>query len=302
MTAEVVPSESTVGNGIKNANSAPTAPPVDTPVLRVKRKRNADPIDAFIVANEDRERREKRARTGSLDASDQENVTTVFQLVETCETRDFDDAGRLRATLDRIRTLRNAKQSLKTPAFDVADMSQGRRTEQKAAQNADSRAARYRVSTSRRHVSGELKLLDVEEQKDPEAIPVVSRSTRGLKTKEDELLDNLMPMVQQYLRVSEGSTPVVDPETDYVYDLYYASTSALPSDAPMSRVAELSLDYDADVFLGSSDDSDNNDEGDEDSNAEDHYGNEYPDASDLDDSWDEDGSEAGSEDSYDPYD
>ncbi|KAI8913085.1 hypothetical protein DFJ77DRAFT_511592 [Powellomyces hirtus] len=261
-----------------------------SPVLRVKRKRNADPIDAFIVATEDAERREKRARTGPPSGAD---VARVFQRIDTVESGAFDDGVRLRATIERLRDIRSTKQSPKMkPA--ALQLSQERREDQIAAQNADSKAARYKVVKMRRQFTDEdvdFKLLDVEEQ----SSTPLARNLVKSRHDEDDVMSSLMPMVQEYLKLQEGD--------DYVYDLYYAHASPV-SPSIHARVAELSFDQDPDIFLhdnGNSSDSDahSNIGDDHDSNAEDYYANEYPNASDLDDSWGEESDDDGE---YDPYD
>ncbi|KAJ3162503.1 hypothetical protein HDU88_006662 [Geranomyces variabilis] len=288
----------------------------DRHVLRVKRKRNADPIDAFIVATaEDAQR--KKARTGEGIAADKpaESVARVFQRVDTVESSAFDTAVRSRATLDRLRDLRSTRQSPKShrPALQIA---QERREDQIASHSVEAKAARYKVVSRQRQVfangndedgagDGNINLLDVVEQGDDDVDvrvrPSGGAAGRLIKSREDkdDVVSSLMPMVQEYLKVSEGD--------DFVYDLYYAQTNPLPTTSHNHRVAELTFDEDPDIFMhdrrrgsdSDTDDSDRSNNGDDhDSNAEDYYGNNYPDASDLENSDDseEDVSECSSSD------
>ncbi|KAJ3158858.1 hypothetical protein HDU86_002546 [Geranomyces michiganensis] len=258
----------------------------DRHVLRVKRKRNADPIDAFIVATGDSAQR-KKARTDAEEAVDEpaEPVATVFQRIDTVESSAFDTAIRSQATLDRLRDLRTGRQSPKA-SRTPSQTAQERREDQISSLQAESKAARYKVVSRQRQLAGgdDISLLDVEEQDDVVRPPKKGPAERFIKEREeaeDDVVSSLMPMVQEYLKVSEGS--------DYVYDLYYAQTTPLPA-ANHTRVAELTFDEDPELFMhdrrrGSDSDPDDSDcsniGDDHDSNAEDYYGNFYPDASDL---------------------
>ncbi|KAJ3179129.1 hypothetical protein HDU87_003085 [Geranomyces variabilis] len=291
----------------------------DRHVLRVKRKRNADPIDAFIVATaEDAQR--KKARTGEQTANDEpaESIARVFQRIDTVESSAFDTALRSRATLDRLRDdLRSThRQSPKSQRPAPPQIAQERREDQIASHNVEAKAARYKVVSRQRQVfaggggddddgDGDINLLDVEQQADDDdeererVRPSGGAAGRFIKSREDkdDVVSSLMPMVQEYLKVSEGD--------DYVYDLYYAQTNPLPTTSHNHRVAELTFDQDPDIFMhdrrrgsdSDTDDSDRSNNGDDyDSNAEDYYGNFYPDASDLENSDDSDDDECSSSD------
>ncbi|KAI8824390.1 uncharacterized protein EV422DRAFT_318944 [Fimicolochytrium jonesii] len=249
------------------------------PMLRIKRKRNEDPIDAFIVATEEIARKEKRTKTGEEPPAE---IARFFQRVETVETRDFDDTTRLKATSERLKYLRANKQSIKSPPPSPSDE---RRAEAINGRNAERKAARYRVVKDRRQILDDVELLDVEETSDePKKGPHTTSYESG-PIPESDLMESLMPMMREYLHVSQEKDGPIPSE--YVYDIYYAQPEMDPE--AHSRVAELTFeDLSATLLADAGDSSDNNDDDDEDSNAEDYYANEYPDASDSEKSDDSD--------------
>ncbi|TPX67247.1 hypothetical protein SpCBS45565_g03967 [Spizellomyces sp. 'palustris'] len=260
--------------------SISVSPESSTPtVLRIKRKRNADPIDALIIANEEAERQGKKARMGS------EDISRIFTLADTVENKDIEDAGRLRVTLDRLRASRSGKQSLKAmPQWDRSP--EGRRKDLVGNQSAKNKAARFKVLRNRRQFSDDVlpyNLLDVAEEGEHDS--TASYIQKDPPLSDNDIMSELMPMVREYLRVTEGNEKAK--EDEYVWDLYYLDNSAKP--APNAKVAELTWEQDDDVFVADDDASSDYLDDDEDSNAEDYWANDYPDANsddDLDDPYD----------------
>ncbi|KAI9009792.1 hypothetical protein BC832DRAFT_591122 [Gaertneriomyces semiglobifer] len=262
-------------------------------VLRVKRKRNADPIEALVVAQEESRREGKKLRLGN-------GEILVFKLVETVERQTVEDAQRWKNTLEKLKSLRSEKQSSKSSSSSRPGTPDERRKVLAQAKAAENRAARYKVLKSRREERDPdlpYKVVDVAEDNDRRRQARSGTATPA----ENDVVASLMPMIQEYLRVTEGVEPPVS-EEEYVYDLYYQDTSG--ATAPDARIGQLTLDQDANVFLIDEDeDSDVLDEADEDSNAEDYYQNEYPDEWESSDE-DEYGygyGNRGSDDDDDPY-
>ncbi|KND04715.1 uncharacterized protein SPPG_00424 [Spizellomyces punctatus DAOM BR117] len=269
---------------VERPGTSISVPPESTTptVLRIKRKRNADPIDALIIANEEAERQGKKARMGTGD------ISRIFTLADTVENQDIEDAGRLRVTLDRLRASRSGKQSLKTMTqWDRSP--EGRRKDLVENQSVENKAARFKVLRNRRQFSDDAlpyNLLDVAEEGEHDSTGSYM-SQKKPPLSDDDIISDLMPMVREYLRVTEGDEKVK--EDEYVWDLYYLDNSAKP--APNAKVAELTWEQDDDVFVADDDDSSDYLDDDEDSNAEDYWANDYPDA----------GSDDSLDDPYDPY-
>jgi hypothetical protein len=86
-----------------------------------------------------------------------------------------------------------------------------------------------------------------------------------LDSSEDAILANFLPMVQEYLKMEEK-------EDDYVYDIYIGQDVAQET---QGRWAHLTW-KDEQVYYSASDTT--SELSTEDSNAEDYYGNDYPDS------------------------
>jgi hypothetical protein len=97
-------------------------------------------------------------------------------------------------------------------------------------------------------------------------------------------VDDLVPLVQRQLAIQE--------EDEYVYDLYLRETN--PQLVNTNNLGSLVWMDDELVEMSDSQDEDYGTD-DQDSNAEDYYGNDYPDEQD---NWTEDGEDAIEEDDF----
>ncbi|KAI9096121.1 hypothetical protein DFS34DRAFT_154759 [Phlyctochytrium arcticum] len=280
MTAIEVPKTELPGSLNTPGSIRSVSPEPSTPtVLRIKRKRNADPVEALVLAQAESRRQDKKARVNG-------DGTRIFTLVDTVETKDFEDTGKIKMTLDRLRETKSNRQSIKTMG-QRAMTPENRREDVIENKRAESKAARYKVLRNNRQATTDAlpyNMLDVAEEDDEDESQRMRRKYGlGRSTGEvnpmsdDDVMKTLMPMVRDYLRVSEGTSANEDDE--FVWDIYCPADGAklLPS----ARVAQLTWDHDDDIYMhDDEEDSDVPDEADEDSNAEDWYANEYPEASD----------------------
>ncbi|KAJ1345256.1 hypothetical protein BSLG_000770 [Batrachochytrium salamandrivorans] len=243
-------------------------------ILRIKRKRCEDPIDTLLVAQAGKDKKLKAV-----------SDARVFKLLESVDYNNFDKelptnststpstgtferlVARLRNSprVNRLATVGNRKEVLASSKL------------------AEAKAARYRVVEQSRKsfMDGALNwLLTLGKYSDMR----------------DDIVCNLLPMVREYLNLSEGSslpppaeslTPAT-PATvaDDVYDLYYYDEGGRVGPAlESSKVATLGVQGGDlwDLLINDPDTSSEDDVDSEDSNeAEDHYANDYPDEEDDD--------------------
>ncbi|RKO89643.1 hypothetical protein BDK51DRAFT_33110, partial [Blyttiomyces helicus] len=225
----------------------------------------------------------------------------IFKLAETVDVYDDSEANdRLKDTLAKLSHTRLEKKSIKTigppQALDVED----RRRSLAYKKLSESKAARYKVVAKKRGTSMEeglpYRVLDVLECDDSSA----SNTAPG----DAYVLENLIPIVNEYLRVTESTKEEqLEAEDSFVYDIYYQDNTEEP--VMTGTVASLTWDDEEGMFVNDESDSDEYDD-DEDSNepirpaftklkshlpplspgapyrrlAEDNYRNDYPDASD----------------------
>ncbi|KAJ3272484.1 hypothetical protein HK104_004473 [Borealophlyctis nickersoniae] len=244
-------------------------------ILRLKRKRQEEPVDALVVNGH--KPSEKKARKGEAETGTGTAVAvpTMFRLAETVPSRDFENPARLRETITRLRNMPQENfKMLGSPAQPVSE----RRHANVQNKLRESKAARYKLVNARRQIpeaydeDSPFHFLDIEQYGEPNKSKSGSDAKRS---REDEVLSDLMPMIREYLKVTEGKDIVED---EYVYDIYCVDHS----NVPLSTDHVASLTWDDEDLLMYDEDSDQevHDDSSEDSNAEDYYQNEYPDASD----------------------
>ncbi|CAG8536959.1 521_t:CDS:2 [Paraglomus brasilianum] len=134
-------------------------------ILRLKRKRNEEPLDALVVQQlltNDNNRGGKKARRAADNKLDnmitQRSETSfspsVFRYAETVDEKSFEDATQTTQLRERIARLVNRKETLRTRDSDARRSKQTR--EQQIAQfNDDMRRERYRVINRNRFAGKE---------------------------------------------------------------------------------------------------------------------------------------------------
>ncbi|KAL1785074.1 putative RNA polymerase II nuclear localization protein SLC7A6OS [Sigmodon hispidus] len=260
-----------------------------TAVLRVKRKRSAEPAEALVLAC-------KRLRGGEVESSAQETpespeATTesnVFQLVATVRSQEEPIQQLVRAALRPSRSSQlRIRRDLRASVREVR------------------KEGRYRVVSSHRPsgISSSLEpqcaseavrdadfqLLDlIHEERDPEA----AATDCGKISDPDVILCNSVELIRERLTVSEDGPQVEHQKEpkhndDYVYDIYYMEMAPpgwienILSVQPYSQEWELVNDdqQPEDIY-----------EDEDDENSENNWRNEYPDEENSDGDEDSSGS------------
>ncbi|XP_032743487.1 probable RNA polymerase II nuclear localization protein SLC7A6OS [Rattus rattus] len=247
-----------------------------TAVLRVKRKRNAEPAEALVLAC-------KRLRSGEVESSAPETPEgqetaaerNVFQLVATVRSQEEPIQQLVRAALrpsrsSQLRIRRDLRASVrevrKEGRYKVVSSHRSSGTSNSLEPQCVSEAVR----------DGGFQLLDlVHEEEDPEAAATDCRKTSD----PDVILCNSVELIRERLTVSEDGSQVEHQEEpkhsdDYVYDIYYMEMAPpgwienILSVQPYSQEWELVNDDEQpeDIY-----------EDEDDENSENNWRNEYPD-------------------------
>ncbi|KAJ7081377.1 hypothetical protein B0H15DRAFT_854953 [Mycena belliarum] len=276
-------------------------------ILRIKRKRNEEPLDALVVES----RRRKKSRGG----------VGVFQFAQTVEADAFEDEKRKLAIQDQVSRL--ARESASNPAESKASSALSSRASPSTPK--DDPARRYRIipqedeeeaSAKRRLPTSPPKVISAKD------LPPRSKNT-GFKLYDavlaadkapapasDEEMEKFIPMLDEYLRmndivasasvssVAETLPPSASSTDEYVWDVFYHRPATLAEWNEAANVGTLTgLPPSITDPYDSASDSEEEDEADEDSNAEEYYKNDYPDeySSEDDDSGDEFHEDSGNE-------
>jgi len=252
------PSDPTATSTSATASTASTAAPT---LIRIKRKRTDEPLDALVV--EDRSRRKKSRGTSGF-----------FQFAETVESEKFwEDEVVTKVLNDRISSLAN--QGI-TPANKPANGAQA------------SIARRYTVvqkPTETRPATHTSEL-----QKEPPAATndytlyeAILEASSHADEPIDPEMEKFLPLLKEYLRMNDEPANIANTSSssenhdEYVWDVFYHRPAIADWAAAASNIATISgLPSVGDE--GSDSDSDpTGDTDDEDSNTEDFYRNDYPD-------------------------
>ncbi|KAK4513085.1 uncharacterized protein ATC70_000123 [Mucor velutinosus] len=260
-------------------------------ILRIKRKRTEEPLDALLVHQENEKRikknNEKQKSVLSVSAT---ALPTLFRLAETVEQKSFSNLDEAKKLKDRIsRRIQPGTSRPQTPT-SIEDRKDRLVREQKDA----SHKARYRVIQQNRS------------KVDEDAPPVVQSSSEkaakdlfqmyeAVKDEDtskqaklfvdddiedpDDIMCNFIPMVKEYLTLQEKEE---DKEDDYVYDVYYRDDENIEQSMTSMNVGSLVWFDEQSEYLDDDSDSELGDYADEDSNAEDYYQNDYPEEEDSD--------------------
>ncbi|KAL4080837.1 hypothetical protein J3A83DRAFT_4085080 [Scleroderma citrinum] len=283
-------------------------------LLRIKRKRTDEPLDALAVV-ESRTRR-KKSRGGGLD---------VFQFAQTVEDDAWKDEGTRQNIQSQISKLAqnhvngsgqaSPVRETRSPATMRTGDEGNRRYTIKAAEQETEHPARKRPTSPPKIISAK----DVP-QNDFKMYDAVPADQEALIQSLDLEMEKFLPMLQDYLTCMQlfnksyshsptGCDCLVDdavskggdaPKTgkdavttnDYVWDVFYRRPySLLEWQTMVANVGTVTgLPPLSDSGLSSPDESEEEDEADEDSNAEEYYKNDYPDE-ESDSNHDDDGSD-----------
>ncbi|KAL4070022.1 hypothetical protein V8B97DRAFT_577888 [Scleroderma yunnanense] len=262
-------------------------------LLRIKRKRTDEPLDALVV--ESRTRR-KKSRGGGLD---------VFQFAQTVEDDAWKDEGTRQNIQSQISKLAqnhvngsgqaSPVRETRSPATMRTGDEGNRRYTIKAAEQETEHPARKRPTSPPKIISAK----DVP-QNDFKMYDAVPADQEALIQSLDLEMEKFLPMLQDYLTLDDavskgGDAPKTGKDAvttnDYVWDVFYRRPySLLEWQTMVANVGTVTgLPPLSDSGLSSPDESEEEDEADEDSNAEEYYKNDYPDE-ESDSNHDDDGS------------
>ncbi|KAJ7163253.1 hypothetical protein C8R46DRAFT_1078736, partial [Mycena filopes] len=260
-------------------------------ILRIKRKRNEEPLDALVVES----RRRKKSRGG----------VGVFQFAQTVEHDAWEDDKRKRDIEDQVSRLAresasailepkptSARTSPSIPKDDV-------RRYRIIAQEEEEALPRRRAPTSPPKVISAKDALPKAKDTGFKLYDAVLSADKAPAAGADEEMEKFMPMLNEYLRINdisvsapsaaESSSTETSSTDDYVWDIFYHRPATLSEWNEAANVGTLTgLPPSITDPYDSDEDSEPEDEADEDSNAEEYYKNDYPDEEDpSDDSSDE---------------
>ncbi|GAN09076.1 solute carrier family 7, member 6 opposite strand [Mucor ambiguus] len=260
-------------------------------ILRIKRKRTEEPLDALLVHQENEKRikksndKQKNALSVSATA-----LPTLFRLAETVEQKSFSNLDEAKKLKDRIsRRIQPGTSRPQTPT-SIEDRKDRLVKEQKDA----SHKARYRVIQQNRskvdedtppvvQSSSEKAAKDLfqmyEAVKDEDTSKQAKLFVDDDIEDPDDIMCNFIPMVKEYLTLQEKEE---EKEDDYVYDVYYRDDENLEQGMNSMNIGSLVWFDEQSEYLDDDTDSELGDNVDEDSNAEDYYQNDYPEEEDSD--------------------
>ncbi|KAJ6557216.1 hypothetical protein DFH09DRAFT_540359 [Mycena vulgaris] len=266
-------------------------------ILRIKRKRNEEPLDALVVES----RRRKKSRGG----------VGVFQFAQTVEHDAWEDEKRKLDIQDQISRL--ARESASNAAEPKRLNPSSNRTSPTIPkddrrytiipQEAEEEEAptRRRLPTSPPEVISAKDLPPKKKNTGFKLYDAVLSADKAATAEADAEMEKFMPMLTEYLNlndiaasgsaasVAETMPPSATSTDDYVWDVFYHRPATLTEWNEAANVGTLTgLPPSITDPYDSASDSEEEDEADEDSNAEEYYKNDYPDEEySSDDSGDE---------------
>ncbi|CEP15004.1 hypothetical protein [Parasitella parasitica] len=261
-------------------------------ILRIKRKRTEEPLDALFVHQENEKRIKKNNESQKSELSVSATaLPTLFRLAETVEEKSFLNLDEAKKLKDRIS--RRIQPGTSRPQSPTATENRKDRLikEQKEASN----KARYRVIHQNRSKADESAPPVVQSSSEKAAKDlfqmfeaVKDEDTASKKANlfvdddiedPDDIMCNFIPMVKEYLTLQEKEE---EKEEDYVYDVYYRDDKNIEQSLALTNVGSLVWFDEQSEYLDDDSDSELGDNVDEDSNAEDYYQNDYPEEDDSD--------------------
>ncbi|KAF7299314.1 hypothetical protein MIND_00880400 [Mycena indigotica] len=259
-------------------------------ILRIKRKRNEEPLDALVVES----RRKKKSRGGAAGLG---VGAGVFQFAQTVENDAWDDERKKRDIEDQVSRLAAAEAT--TPAVAAQSKALPRGPPSPTVAKEDTQR-RYKVimqeqperPLKRRFPSSPPKVLsakDLEAAKPKDTgftlYDAVLSGDKSASMGNDDELDKFLPMLSDYLNINDITVPSdlssSTSSDDYVWDVFYHRAATLSEWNAAANVGTLTgLPPSVTDPYDSASDSEEEDEADEDSNAEEYYKNDYPDEED----------------------
>lgn len=251
-------------------------------IVRIKRKRTDEPLDALVVESRVRRKKSKGGRD-------------VFQFVRTVEETVWEDK-QLQETLQnqisklsQNHTEKNIQPSV--PA-DITNLSGAQRHRQLADEG-----RRYTIVPTRESVENTkfatsppkvISAKDARSQSDFRMYDAVPADKKPTPPVFDSDMEKFLPMLQNYLRMNDEPSEVLSAAPsveDYVWDVFYRRPCTLSEWNSVANIGTLEgLPPSLDDPYSSDSESEEEDNADEDSNAEEYYKNDYPDEDDSDDS------------------
>jgi len=224
-------------------------------ILRIKRKRNEEPLDALVVESAVRR---KKSRAGM----------DIFQFAQTVEDATWKDELRQKAIQDEISRLsRDTSTSVAAPMPPPVTSSDPNRRYTVVQQEPPPPDPSLEAPARTR---ADFKVLD--------AIPYAQ------DVEPDPAMEKIQDLLNNYLSMQEPSCGATSEEDDYVWDIFYrrpGSMNPLPAGRVIGTLADFPPSF---IYDSDSDFDEEEDEADEDSNAEDNYKNDYPDEEEASDS------------------
>ncbi|KIK59268.1 hypothetical protein GYMLUDRAFT_85937 [Collybiopsis luxurians FD-317 M1] len=252
--------------------------------LRIKRKRNEEPLDALVVESG---ARRKKSRGG----------TGVFQFARTVEEGAWEDEEQQKAIQHQLSILAQqptsaeGKNAAAPPPSSPATHSPSKATEGRRytiiERSLPVNHSPLRKPTNPPQILSSKELAAQRNNSDFKMYDAVLENSSA----QDQIDPALEKLLQDYLKLEAPSIPAASTEdADYVWDIFYHKpgtyTQALMDAVAVGTVTGLppqrSGDSDSDSY------SEEEDEADEDSNAEEWYTNDYPDEEESDWSENED--------------
>ncbi|KAI9490672.1 hypothetical protein BDB00DRAFT_836856 [Zychaea mexicana] len=278
-------------------------------LLRIKRKRTEEPLEALLLqTQEDNKRLRKdslKEGAGSLKVS-ATSLPTIFRLAETVEEKSLKNITEAQKLKERITRRVQPGSRPRTP--ETLEERKDRLAQQK---QSNVRQARYRVINQNRdqrrsdqppavkNAADELlQMYEAVREDNEHAAASRSPSSKAKlfadtdDEEDDDIMCNFIPMVKEYLTLNER---VREAEDEYVYDVYYRDDTQ-QGEIHGANVGSLVWFNDETEYMNDDTDSEPGDYGDEDSNAEDFYQNDYPDEESDEDFEDQYGYELSSDD------
>ncbi|KAJ3576299.1 hypothetical protein NP233_g546 [Leucocoprinus birnbaumii] len=277
---------------------ASTAPSQSYTILRIKRKRNEEPLDALVV-----ERRIRRRKT--------RGGPSVFQYAQTVEDDVWKDEKTQKDIQDRISRLAKENATKSPAAMPLAQAESTSDVPLSPTRSRKEQARRYTVvspeekETLANRSANSPKVLASKDLTKHRPVPDFKMYDAILSEKEsisasqpDPEMDKFLPLLNDYLRIHDIPThtepntlatashtkpgkgvTAADESDDYVWDVFYHRPASLSEwNAVAARTGTITglpgSAFDSD---DSDTDSEAEDEADEDSNAEEYYKNDYPD-------------------------
>ncbi|KAJ3053632.1 hypothetical protein HK097_003791 [Rhizophlyctis rosea] len=287
-------------------------------ILRVKRKRDAAPVDALVVADN---QKSKRAKTNG-NAQNDVNAPRTFRFVGTVSATALEDSAHMQRLMADFKD-----REIKTPkSLNRPEVTQQGLLDRSRLDSSDARFKVVKKPKQEQDEAVQYTYIDVEEKEAdsrnaPPRVKAVGRKKED--TENADKLAALMPMLQDYLKLSQGI--IIDTDGDKIgtvppekekrvsgddmdldeFHIYVPDDSANISET--DRVA--ALEWDLDLLHDGDLDDEFEDDSSDDSNAEEYYKNDYPDASDdeednvsdpwgLDDDGDDDPEDSDDDDLY----